>query len=342
MQDEGFVSRFGDLRGIRDVSAETALEVRPHLVGRSTFSPQTSVDPDGSDFLGNVGADVRYGLTSSISLHGTANPDFGQVEADPAVLNLGVFETFFEERRPFFSKDAQVFDTPFDLFYSRRIGRRPSRFPTPAGTEESDRPDFTTLLEASKVTGRTSGGTTFGLLQALTAEEHARVRDPGESGSRGHLVEAANPLRGGATEAGPARRKLSRRRHLHRGQPLPRRRRLRRRGGLEPQLAERNKWQFRGQLASSRTRADGQGAAFEADFGKRGGGLEGGLSYATFSPRFSANDLGFIRRSDYHRLGPWVELQGYRPKGIMRRRFLGLAGGIAGTTTAWSWKRRST
>lgn len=160
MQDEGFVSRFGDLRGIRDVFPETALEVRPHLVGRSTFSPQTSVDPDGSEFLGNVGADVRYGLTSSISLHGTANPDFGQVEADPAVLNLGVFETFFEERRPFFSKDAQVFDTPFDLFYSRRIGRRPSRFPTPAGTEEVDRPDFTTLLEASKVTGRTSGGTT--------------------------------------------------------------------------------------------------------------------------------------------------------------------------------------
>ena len=326
VQDEGFVSRFGDLRGIRDVSPETALEVRPHLVGRSIFSPPTPVDPDGRGYLGNLGADVRYGLTSNISLHGTANPDFGQVEADPAVLNLGVFETFYEERRPFFSKDAQVFDTPFDLFYSRRIGRPPSRFPIPAGAEEIDRPDFTTILEASKVTGRTSGGTTFGLLQALTSGEEARVRDPGESGSRRHLVEprthygvarlkrdllagnshvggivtAVNRSRGGSAYAGGADWNLN---------------------------WSDNRWQLRGQLASSRTRDDGQGAAFQADFGKRGGALEGGLSYSTLSPRFSANDLGFIRRSDFHRVGSWVEFQGYRPKGILRRRFLGFNGG---------------
>ena len=220
------------------------------------------------------------------------------------MLNLGVFETFFEERRPFFSKDAQVFDTPFDLFYSRRIGRRPSRFPTPAGTDVIDRPDFTTILEASKVTGRTSGGTTFGLLQALTAEEHTRVRDPGESGSRSHLAQPR-------THYGVARLKrdlLAGNSHV--GGIFTA---VNRSGGGDAYAGgadwnlnwQRNKWQFRGQLASSRTRADGQGAAFETDFGKRGGGIEGGLNYATFSPRFSANDLGFIRRSDFHRLGPW-------------------------------------
>ena len=97
----GYVSRFGHLEGIEGIRPQRSLEIFPFALGRSTLSPGDS--GSDHDLFSSAGLDLRYGLSSNISLNATINPDFGQIEGDPAVLNLGVFETFFRERRPFFS-----------------------------------------------------------------------------------------------------------------------------------------------------------------------------------------------------------------------------------------------
>jgi hypothetical protein len=128
-----------------------------------------------------------------MSLNATINPDFGQVEADPVVLNLGVFETFFEERRPFFVEGSSVFrrpspdivsvDGPARLFHSRRIGRAPVRFPVPGELEEVSRPQSTTILAAAKASGKTASGASYAFLSALTGNEYAQVRSPDDADS---------------------------------------------------------------------------------------------------------------------------------------------------------------
>ena len=182
-----FVSRFGHLVGIEGVEPPAHLEVLPFAVTRSTLSPESTANPDGRDQLGTVGVDLRYGLTSNISLNATVNPDFGQVESDPAVLNLSVFETFFEERNPFFVEGNSIFDSPergidgidfsTRLFHSRRIGRRPSHFSAPDGSTVIDQPDRTTILAALKLSGKTADNISFGLLNAVTDEEHAIIEE---------------------------------------------------------------------------------------------------------------------------------------------------------------------
>ena len=139
-----------------------------------------------------VGLDLSYGLGAAFTLDATINPDFGQVEADPAVINLSAFETFFNEQRPFFVEDARVFDFGLSggrnqLFYSRRVGRSPSgRVPgSPAFT---DAPANTNILGAAKLAGRTSSGLSVGVLGAVTgAAEANAVFSDGSSGE--YLVE---------------------------------------------------------------------------------------------------------------------------------------------------------
>jgi hypothetical protein len=151
--DAGFVSRFGELRGLREVPAAKQVEVVPYVVARSTNPDFAGRVGDLSDFQ-NFGADLRYGLTADLTLNATFQPDFGQVEADPAVLNLGPFENFFDERRPFFVEGARAFQHPdFNLFYSRRIGE---------GGEN------TRIKFAGKVTGKVAGDVSVATLLATT------------------------------------------------------------------------------------------------------------------------------------------------------------------------------
>ncbi len=177
----GRVSQFGRVDGIELHRASRRLEMLPYVVSRARRGPSEAGDPffDGSDFDGRVGLDVSYGLGTAFTLDATVNPDFGQVEADPAVVNLSAFETFFREQRPFFVEDARVFD--FDmaggqrgLFYSRRIGRAP-RGDSPEGADFSHEPDATTILGAAKLTGRTQGGLSVGALVAVTEDEKAQA-----------------------------------------------------------------------------------------------------------------------------------------------------------------------
>ncbi len=195
----GFVSQYGQLEGISDLDEPGRLELIPYASTGLTRAPSEPGNPyySASDFTGSLGGDLKYGLTSDLTLTATFNPDFGQVEADPAVINLSAFETFFPEQRPFFLEGNDIFQfggtrtyntfgNP-NTFYTRRIGRAPqgnlSRYNNynnqsvynPANTEGTftDAPDQTTIAGAAKVSGKTRSGWSIGLLDAYTVKETA-------------------------------------------------------------------------------------------------------------------------------------------------------------------------
>jgi hypothetical protein len=190
--DRGGPSRFGHIEGIRGISAGRRLELLPYVAARNEhLQPSNPAgvsfgDPyrSGSDYFGEVGLDFKYRLASNVTLDATVNPDFGQVELDPSVINLTAFETRYQEVRPFFVEGSDIFNfaeggpmgstgRPPQLLYSRRIGRAPQGA-LPAGTAYSEYADATTILGAAKVTGRTAGGWSLGMLEAVTGEESAR------------------------------------------------------------------------------------------------------------------------------------------------------------------------
>jgi hypothetical protein len=183
--DPGFVSFEGDLAGIMDIPTPKRLEIMPYVSAKLTRAPGDPANPfyRANDAKPSAGADLKYGLPSGLTLTATINPDFGQVEVDPAVVNLSAYETFFPEKRPFFVEGANIFNIGSinggpsygsqQIFYSRRIGRSPQRF---VNAQFVDAPDATTILGAGKLTGKV-GQWTVGVLNALTAAEKARVVD---------------------------------------------------------------------------------------------------------------------------------------------------------------------
>jgi hypothetical protein len=188
-QSPGFVSSFGDLTGLVDLASPSRLEILPYVSTKAVRTPGSPDDPfyHATDFTPSVGGDVRYGLPGGLTLTGTINPDFGQVEVDPAVVNLTAFETFFPEKRPFFLEGSDVFSfgavrsqNSFNttrFLYSRRIGRSPVLAQSLAFDPDvawSDAPEQTRIMGAAKVTGK-RGAWTIGLLDAVTAREEARI-----------------------------------------------------------------------------------------------------------------------------------------------------------------------
>ena len=171
----GFVSSFGELRGVALASQPRTFEVLPYVVAQATTSPVAEDNPfvSSPDGTASAGLDVKYQVAPGLTLTGTVNPDFGQVEADPAVVNLGAFETFFAERRPFFLEGSGNFQFR-NLFYSRRIGRAPQRSADAPEHGFVEQPTNTTILGAAKLTGRV-GAFSVGALSAVTAAEYARM-----------------------------------------------------------------------------------------------------------------------------------------------------------------------
>ncbi|HEV2147209.1 MAG TPA: DUF5916 domain-containing protein [Longimicrobiaceae bacterium] len=191
-RDPGLVSRFGDLTGLDGIRAPRRLEIAPYASTRLDRAPAGKGAP-GDPFYRRteggtgVGVDARVGLPLGLTLTTTINPDFGQVEADPAEVNLTAFETYFAERRPFFTEGANLFGFGdlaafttyggFGSFYSRRIGRQPQRSVRTGSVVDGQRvlfadvPEQTTIAAAAKVTGKTPGGWSVGLLNAVTTGE---------------------------------------------------------------------------------------------------------------------------------------------------------------------------
>src|SRR5687768_12870460 len=182
---------FGHVEGIRVRERPRGLEILPYVVSRAAYVPIREGDQgnpfrDASEYTARVGGDLKALLTSNLTLDLTVNPDFGQVEVDPAVVNLSAFETSFQEKRPFFVEGSGLFGfgglscffcsnvSSMSLYYSRRIGRQPRGSP-PDGYEYLDRPENATILGAAKITGRTRGGYQVGMLNAVTKAEDADV-----------------------------------------------------------------------------------------------------------------------------------------------------------------------
>jgi uncharacterized protein DUF5916 len=176
----GWASRFGDLRGIEGVAPRKRLEMLPYVSSSSRSTGTRDLNnpfDNGLNLAGKVGADMKVGIGSNLTLEATVNPDFGQIEADPAEVNLTVFETTFSERRPFFLEGNNVLVAgTSNYYYSRRIGARP----TGAATGDFvDYPDVSTILGAAKLTGRFRTGTSVGFLGAVTDEESAQISKGG-------------------------------------------------------------------------------------------------------------------------------------------------------------------
>ena len=332
----GWTSRFGHLEGVGEIDPPRSLEILPFAVGRATRSHGEG--DVGQDLFSTAGIDLRYGLTSNVSLNATVNPGFGQVEADPAVLNLSVFETFFEERRPFFLEGISLFrsprpriagiDGPTQLFHSRRIGRPPARFDLPDGSDEVDRPDNTTILGALKLSGATEGKTSFDILDAVTSREHSRI-----------LVPVTDPVSGVADT-------LHRR---HKVEPLTNyvvgriQQDLRTNSSVGAQLTAVNgygfdpgyvgavdghfKWRDNAYRIFSRISASRTGQDDERDsgwegvfyFSKLSGWLGGQLYLDARSPGFDANDLGFMNRNDRIQAGARLRFKKLHPWSLARR-----------------------
>ncbi len=183
----GFVSRFKDLVGIENIKPSRNIELLPYLRTKAEFTNPEPGDPfnDGSRFLPGLGADLKIGLSSNLTLNTTINPDFGQVEVDPAVVNLSDVETFYSEKRPFFIEGSSIFNFGYggsnsnwgfnwgdpDFFYSRRIGRAPQG--SLPDNDFKDVPDGASILGAAKLSGKIGNNWNIGVIHAVTAREFA-------------------------------------------------------------------------------------------------------------------------------------------------------------------------
>jgi len=180
----GMLYNFGELKGISGLKKSRRLEIMPFVLGDLKTMKEVPGNPftkNGKAWGGNIGLDAKIGVSSNFTIDLTVNPDFGQVESDPSVMNLSAFETFYEEKRPFFLEGLTIFDYKFDdqsLFYSRRIGHAPSLSIDQDDTTFVKSPDKTAILSAIKFSGTTSKGLSVGLIQSLTANQMAHLSDP--------------------------------------------------------------------------------------------------------------------------------------------------------------------
>ncbi len=359
----GWVSEYGDLVGIQDITPPRRLEVLPYFAATQAMTPRVTGNPfeTGSASNGNIGGDLRFGLTSSLTLAVTVNPDFGQVEADPSEVNLSAFETFFQERRPFFVEGASIFRYSIrngggaeQLFYSRRIGRRPQGSPDERGGY-ANAPNFTTILGAAKLSGKTADGWSIGLMDAVTGRERALVidsegiehRDAVEPLTNYGVLRVQRDFREGRSALGgiitTVHRDLSSNLQFLRSSAYS--------AGIDGRTRFwGDNWEIAGRVLGSQIngskealsdaqtnsaryfqRPDADHLEFDPDrtsmtgtsgafsFGKIGGGhWRGDLSTSWSSPGFEVNDLGFLRTADVRRASAWVQYREFEPGKIFR------------------------
>jgi hypothetical protein len=191
----GFISEAGELHGLVNLKSQKQLEIQPFTVLQYDSYPKEGDNPykDGSDFKVNAGLDAKIGITNDLTLDLTINPDFGQVEADPGTIALDGFQIFFAEQRPFFVENKNIFDFEFangrdNLFYSRRIGRNPHRNPNLTNGEFADVPQNSTILGAAKFSGKTKNGWSIGVLESVTSNEFAEIKQT-DGNTREEIVE---------------------------------------------------------------------------------------------------------------------------------------------------------
>jgi hypothetical protein len=348
----GIASQFGELTGFEGLGKSRRLEVAPYTVAKDVSVAR----PNGSFRRGDqmtAGADLKYGLTSNLTVDATINPDFGQVEADPSVLNLTSFEQFYAERRPFFLEGAGILRYDLEcndgrcsgLFYSRRIGRSPqlAGLYGDASTKQN-----TNILAAAKITGRLANGLSIGVLDAATE----RVTGPGNQTvepQTNYFVSRLNQdFRNGLSAVGLMVTGTNRQLDAWSRDYL-------RRAGYSYGLDARhrfgpgNNYQISGNLAGSTvqgsakaifatqldpvhnyqrpdddllvdsTRTSLSGYTTDLSISKVGGGIvRFNTGYKRTSEGFEVNDAGFQQRADQQSLHGWMQLQYNTPSSWYR------------------------
>ncbi|MCJ7801262.1 MAG: carbohydrate binding family 9 domain-containing protein, partial [Candidatus Marinimicrobia bacterium] len=183
----GYVQHYGDLIGLEDIPTQRRVYIMPYVTGsyKKTDDLRTLVHPNSYNYAENIGLDAKIGITNNLTFDLTVNPDFGQVEADPAELNLSAFESYFQEKRPFFIEGGNIFNFSLglgdgdqstnSLFYTRRIGRAPHDYAEDDDGYETN-PSSTRILSAGKISGKTSNGWSIGVLDAITRKEIGTVK----------------------------------------------------------------------------------------------------------------------------------------------------------------------
>ena len=352
----GFASQLGEITGIEGISSPRRLEVAPYVVTKNVEVPTASGYDRDQRITG--GADLKYGVTSNLTLDATVNPDFGQVEADPAVLNLGTFETFFQERRPFFIEGSGLLRFSLNcnivrdcgsenLFYSRRIGRAPQL--SDVYTDVSS-PTASNIIGAAKLTGRLPGGLSLGMLDAVTQRQTTSADTTIEPATNYAVFRATQDFRKGETGIGVIGTAVNRSldavsRDFLRSTAYV--------GGTDfRHRFPGGRYEFNASISASRvsgspasiaatqtnathlyqrpdgalpfdsTRTSLSGHAEQVRFGKFGGPvLRFETSLQRVSPGYEINDLGFQRRADWQEQATWAALQFQKPTAVYQRFF---------------------
>ena len=342
----GLASQLADLQGIDGVPASRRLEATPYTVTKDLSHPEVSGRFGRQQQL-SLGGDVKYGLTSNLTLDATINPDFGQVEADPSVLNLTAFEQFYQERRPFFMEGQGIFRYDLNcndgqcsgLFYSRRIGRSPQLSDQ---YYDNSNAQFTSIAGAAKLTGRLANGLSIGVMDAVTQREAGVGDKTIEPAANYAVMRLQQDLRKGNSGIGLMLTGTNRQLDQYSENFL-------RRGAysLGADFRHRffkNNYEVSGYAAGSRvdgsapaiallqqnsvhsyqrpganlgfdsTATSMGGATMQLSLSKQGGGrTRFQTGYQRTTPGFEVNDLGFLSRADNQSFFNWFQLAYLKP-----------------------------
>jgi hypothetical protein len=348
----GFSSQLGEMTGITGIDSPRRLELLPYTVQKNVST--TRGPAFDRDMRTAVGMDVKYGVTSNLTLDATVNPDFGQVEADPAVLNLSAFEQFYAERRPFFLEGTGIlrFDmscsdgTCTGLFYSRRIGRAPQLDDVIDSLGLANVPAASNIVGAAKITGRLRNGLSVGLLDAVTERQQAGGITV-EPRTHYAALRLQQDLRGGETGIGIMATGVDRSLDAV-SEPFLRREAYT--GGIDFRHRFHNRtYQLSGYVVGSLVRGSSQaiartqrssvhdyqrpddhlaydstrtslaGTGMQLGLGKQSGLLRFWSGYSRYSPGLEINDLGFLSRVDEQSYSNWFALQFNEPRAFYRR-----------------------
>jgi hypothetical protein len=342
----GFISQLGQLAGVRDIPPPHQVEVTPYVLAKNSTRQTATWNQLNS---GTVGADVKYGVTSNFTLDATINPDFGQVQSDPSVLNLGDFETYFQEQRPFFIEGAGLYRFDMNcnivncsgegLFYSRRIGRSPQ---LSEWYGDASSPRATPIAGAAKLTGRTPGGLAVGALEAVTDRDSGPLDQTLEPRTAYTMIRALQDFDKGKGSIGVVATAVNRSLDQWSDSLLRREAYV---GGFDfRRLFHHGDYQLSGSLTGTHVggsrqaiastqrspvheyqRPDGSlhfdstltsldGNAEELIFAKLGGGVTRfQTSYQRQSAGYEPNDLGFLLRADEQSWSTWTALTYQKP-----------------------------
>jgi hypothetical protein len=321
---DGFVNQWGELRGIQNVEPPLRLSLTPYVSAYVNHNPLNAEGTRRTTTSFNGGADLKWGINESFTLDATLVPDFGQVQSDNQVLNLSPFEVQFNENRQFFTEGTELFNKG-NLFYSRRVGATPIGFYDLKDTDSSKvvrNPAETRLLNATKVSGRTSKGLGIGLFNALSNDVYATVRNTETGEEREVLTQPfsnysiavldqslknnsyvslinTNVTRWGKTYDANVT------------------------GGLFRFANKKNTHALRGQVNYSRRRgkvfgtedeiSDQDGYKYALDYGKISGNFTWNISHGIESDKYNPNDLGILFGNNNIRQGIDLGYNIYKP-----------------------------